>query len=195
MIAHNTESARGISPRAAHRSGCESLDSSGSCHPPKAAAFCQGKEFLRLPVDSNSTWMTCPLRSVGNAPRLHYYETVRPCPADRYFRPHGAFACAFSLSTACRFSSSVLEPGIESRHLCTGLRCTSRYRCTGWGLPLSPTASASRSDVLTRLNTRHARSLVNVSTPPSRAAPHDSGPMWVANSHSNDSYIHYTSPV
>ena len=126
MIAHNTESARGISPRAAHRSGCESLDSSGSCHPPKAAAFCQGKEFLRLPVDSNSTWMTCPLRSVGITPLLHYYETVRPCPADRYFRPHGASACAFSLSTACRFSSSVLEPGIESRHLCTGHRMASK---------------------------------------------------------------------
>src|SRR5207245_4052044 len=76
-----------------------------------------------------------------------------------------------------------------------GLRCTSRYRCTGWGLPLSPTASASRRKVLTRLNTRPARSLVNASTPPSRAAPHDSGPMWVATSHSYDSFIHYTSPV
>jgi enoyl-CoA hydratase/carnithine racemase len=35
----------------------------------------------------------------------------------------------------------------------------------------------------------------NASTPPSRAAPHDSGPMWVATSHSYDSFIHYTSPV
>jgi hypothetical protein len=33
-----TESARGIAPRAAHRSGLEPLDSSGSCHPLKAAA-------------------------------------------------------------------------------------------------------------------------------------------------------------
>src|ERR1700741_3588604 len=120
MIAHNAESARGIAPRAAHRSGRESLDSSGSCHPAKAAAFRQGKEFLRLPVDSNSTWMTCPLRSVGITPLLHYYETVRPCPADRYCRPRGASACAFSLNTAGRFSSSVPEPGIESRHPCTG---------------------------------------------------------------------------
>jgi hypothetical protein len=68
-------------------------------------------------------------------------------------------------------------------------------RCTGWGLPLSPTASASRSEFLTRLNTRPARSLVNASTPPSRAAPHDSGPIWVVTSHSYDSFIHYTSPV
>src|SRR5713226_1704232 len=76
-----------------------------------------------------------------------------------------------------------------------GLWHTSRYRCTGWGLPHLLTASASRSDVLTRLNARPAHSLVNASTPPSRAAPHDSGPMWVATSHSYDSFIHYTSPV
>jgi len=33
------------------------------------------------------------------------------------------------------------------------------------------------------------------STPPSRAAPHDSGPMWVATSYSYDFCIHYTLPV
>jgi hypothetical protein len=60
-----------------------------------------------------------------------------------------------------------------------GLWHTSRYRCTGWGLPHLLTASAARSKSLTRLNTRPAHSLVNASTPPSRAAPHDSGPMWV----------------
>ena len=76
-----------------------------------------------------------------------------------------------------------------------GLCCTSRCRCIRWGLPHLLTASASRSNGLTRLNTRPARSLVNASTPPSRAAPHDSGPMWVATSHSYDSFIHYTSPV
>jgi hypothetical protein len=53
----------------------------------------------------------------------------------------------------------------------------------------------SRSKSLTRLNTRPARSPANASTPPLRAAPHDSGPMWVATSHSYDSFIHYTSPV
>src|SRR5882762_6191899 len=93
-----------------------------------------------------------------------------------------------------RFPREVLPYvlGVSDR---AGLRCTSRYRCTGWGLPLSPTASASRSDLLTPLNTRPAHSLVNASTPPSRAAPHDSGSMWVATSHSYDSFIHYTSPV
>src|SRR5437764_5770235 len=82
--------------------------------------------------------------------------------------------------------------GVSDR---AGLVCTSRYRCTRWGLPLLLTASASRSEFLTRLNTRPARSPVNASTPPLRAAPHDSGPMWVAKPLSYDFFIHYTSPV
>jgi len=53
-----------------------------------------------------------------------------------------------------------------------GLWHTSRYRCTRWGLPLLLTASASRSEILTRLNTRPARSPVNASTLPLQAAPH-----------------------
>src|SRR6266478_2974308 len=73
-----------------------------------------------------------------------------------------------------------------------GLWYTSRYRCTRWCLPLSPTGSASRSECLSRLYTRPARSPVNASTPPSRAAPHDSGPMWVANPLSYDSFIDNT---
>ena len=82
--------------------------------------------------------------------------------------------------------------GVSDR---AGLWHTSRYRCTRWGLPLSPTASASRRVLLTRLNTRPAHSPVNASTPPLRAAPHDSGPMWVADPLSYDFCIHYTSPV
>jgi hypothetical protein len=66
--------------------------------------------------------------------------------------------------------------GVSDR---AGLWHTSRYRRTRWSLPLSPTASASRSEFLTRLNTRPARSPVNASTLPLQAAPHDSGPMWV----------------
>jgi hypothetical protein len=68
-------------------------------------------------------------------------------------------------------------------------------RCTRWGLPLLITASASRSNSLTRLNTRPARSPVNASTLLLRTAPHESGPMWVAVPHSYDFCIHYTSPV
>src|SRR5216684_2688191 len=55
--------------------------------------------------------------------------------------------------------------GVSDR---AGLGHTSRYRCTRWGLPLLLTASASRSEFLTRLHTRPARSPVNASTPPLR---------------------------
>jgi hypothetical protein len=68
----------------------------------------------------------------------------------------------------------------------------SRYRCTGWSLLLLLTASASRSEFLTRLNSRPARSPVNASTSPSRAAPHDSRPMWVATPLSYD--FSFTTP-
>src|SRR5467141_3531473 len=90
----------------------------------------------------------------------------------------------------CEVSAYVL--GVSDR---AGFSCTSRYRHTRWGLPLLLTASASRRKVLTRLNTQPARSPVNASTPPLRAAPHDSGPMWVADPLSYDFCIHYTSPV
>src|SRR5467141_1597753 len=82
--------------------------------------------------------------------------------------------------------------GVSDR---AGLWHTSRYRCTRWSLPLSPTASASRRKQLTRLNTGRAGSPVNASTLLLRAAPHDSGPMWVAKPLSYDFCIHYTSPV
>jgi hypothetical protein len=82
--------------------------------------------------------------------------------------------------------------GVSAR---AGLWSNSRYRCTRSGLPLSPTASTSRKVVRTRLNTRPARFPVNASTPLLRAAPRDSGPMWVAEPLSYDFCIHYTSPV
>ena len=44
----------------------------------QTAAFRQDKEFLRFPVDSILTWVTCPLRSTGITPLPRYYEAVRP---------------------------------------------------------------------------------------------------------------------
>jgi hypothetical protein len=104
-------SARGISPRASHRSGREPLDSSGSCHPEKAAAFHQDKEFLRFPVDSTPTWVACPLRSTGITPLPRYYKAVRPWSVHRYFRPRGFSACAFSL----RITDPVLKFRTKAR--------------------------------------------------------------------------------
>src|SRR6266404_2358214 len=71
----------------------------------------------------------------------------------------------------------------------------SRYRCARWCLPLIPTASASRTLLLSRLNTRPIRTPVNASTNPLRETPHDSGPLWVASPSAYDSFIHNTSPV
>jgi len=83
-------------------------------------------------------------------------------------------------------------PGVSDR---AGLRRVSRCRRAGWSLPLLLTASAPRREFLSRLNTRPARTPVNASPPPLRAAAHDSGPMWVAGPSPYDSCIHCTSPV
>ena len=95
------ESARGVSPRAAHRSVRERLHSHGSCHPLKAAAFRRNQRAH--PVDRwlvGHARVTCPLRSTGITPLHHYYEAVRPWPAPWYFRPRGFSACTFSLDIA-----------------------------------------------------------------------------------------------
>ena len=63
----------------------------------KAAAFHQDTEFLRVPVDSVLTWVTCPLRSTGITPLPGYYGAVRPWPMHQYFWPRGFSTCAFSL--------------------------------------------------------------------------------------------------
>ena len=46
--------------------------------PGSLPSFRQDKEFLRLPVDSILTKVTCPLRSTGITPLFRYYEAVRP---------------------------------------------------------------------------------------------------------------------
>src|SRR5437773_2873182 len=131
---------------------------------------------------------------------LRYYRAVRLPRSVRHRRTSLDFPMRPEATAArgglgiSRFPREVSAyvHGVSDR---AGLWRTSRYRCTRWGLPLLLTASASRRKVLTRLNTRPARSPVNASTLPSRATPHDSGPMWVATSHSYDFFIHYTSPV
>src|SRR6516225_2051208 len=91
------ESAQGVSPRAAHRSGRDTLASSGSCHRTKTAAFRRELKLLLLPVGPLPTSVTCPLRSTGITPLRCYHGAVRPCPPHRYFRPRRFAACTFSL--------------------------------------------------------------------------------------------------
>jgi len=90
----------------------------------KAVAFHQDKEFLRFPVDSILTWVTCPLRSTGITPLLCYYEAVCPWPVHRYFRPRGSSTCAFSLG----ITSPVLKFHTKAR-----IRVTPpMHRNTAW---------------------------------------------------------------
>src|SRR5438132_11703981 len=131
---------------------------------------------------------------------LRYYRSVRLPRSVRHRRTSLDFPTRPKATAAlgglgisrfpCEVSAYV--HGVSDR---AGLWRTSRYRRSRWGLPLLLTASASRRKILTRLNTRPARSPVNASTLPLRAAPHDSGPMWVAVPLSYDFCIHYTSPV
>jgi len=57
-------------------------------------------EFLRLPVELGSVRVTCSLCSSEITPDQRSYGAVRPWRAHWYFRPHGASACAFSLTIA-----------------------------------------------------------------------------------------------
>ena len=99
QIQPTAESPRGISPRGAHRSGREPLDSSGSCHRMKGCRLsAKTSRFLPFPVDlSIPAPVTRPLPSTDITPLQQYYGAVRPWLAHRYFRPHASGACAFSL--------------------------------------------------------------------------------------------------
>src|SRR5258707_9194701 len=159
-------------------------------------AFCWGRFPLARPLPSIPSAAGCPALFGDFAGTVGLSDFpgpfvigVRP---DFPTRPR-ATATLGGLGIS-RFPSEVFTyvHGVSDR---AGLCNASRYRRSRWGLPLLLTASASRSNCLTRLNTRPARSPVNASTPPLRAAPHDSGPMGVPVPHSYDFCIHYTSPV
>jgi hypothetical protein len=85
----------------------------------------------------------------------------------------------------------------ETEEVCdhAGIVCASQYRRIRCRLPPLLTASASRRNEFSRLNTRPAPSPVNASLPPSRATPHDSEPVWFAKPSLYETSIHYTSPV
>src|SRR6266404_4148785 len=165
-------------------------------------ARCPGRVLLwQVPFGQSSSLHPLRHRLPGFVRRLlRYYRAVRLPRSVRHRRTSLDFPMRPRANATLdelgisRFPREV-SPYVHRVSDRAGLWHTSRYRCTRCCLPLAPTASASRSKCLTRLNTRPIRSPVNASTPPLRAAPHDSGPMWVATSHSYDFCIHYTSPV
>src|SRR5882762_11788306 len=81
-----------FTPSPSQNSGLEPLDSSGSCHPMRAAALRQNR---RAPPVANwpimaPTWIAYPLRFTDVTPLLCYYEVVRPSAAHPYSRPRGS---------------------------------------------------------------------------------------------------------
>ena len=152
-------------------------------------------------------------------PRLHgrflgfvrrvrrYYGAVRLPTSVRHRRtPFGFPIRSAALSAADRRGISRLPrkvlpymPGVFDR---AGSEHTSRWRHAQCCLPRSSTASASRRACclrsracISRLNTQPVRPPVNASSPPSRAAPHDSGSLWFARPSTRETFIHSTLPV
>src|SRR3982075_2784086 len=103
--------ARGIAPRAPHRSGLDTLASSGSCHRTKAAAFRRELELLLLPVGSLPTAMTCPLRSTSITPASSLLQGSPPLSGASVLSASRLEPLApFPLPSPARFSRSVPEP-------------------------------------------------------------------------------------
>ena len=104
------ESARGVSPRAAHRSGRDSLASSGSCHRTKAAAFRREMGLFLLPVGPLPTSVTCPFAPLALPRFLAITEQSAPARRMGTFGLAGSLLVPFPLGSLDRFSSSVREP-------------------------------------------------------------------------------------
>ena len=165
-------------------------------------ALSPGRVLLgRVPLGQSPSLHRLPRRLPGLVRRLHrYYGTVRlPGLVHRRrasldFPTRPADTSLAGEPRTSRFSCEVFPymHGVCDR---AGPVRISRYRCARWCLPTIPTASASRTKLLSRLNTRPARTPVNASAIPLREPPHDSGPLWVASPSAYDSFIHNTSPV
>jgi len=79
-------------PSPSQNSGLEPLDSSGSCHPVRAAALRRNRRappVASWPIMA-STWIACPLRSTEITPLPRYYQAVRPSASHPYSRPRGS---------------------------------------------------------------------------------------------------------
>ena len=160
--------------------------------------LCPGRVLLaRVPFGQAPSLHPLRGRCSGLVRRLRrYYGPVRlPRAVHRRrvsidFPTRPAAPSATGDPRLSRFSREVCPSmhGVSDR---AGLPGVLRYRRPGCGLPPSPTASASRREVLSRLNTRPARSPVNAS----RTAAHDSGSVGGASPSPCDSFIHCTSPV
>src|SRR3954466_8109524 len=97
-VGFSAESARGISPRAAHRTGREPLDSSGSCRSLKTGVFRRHRwapPASRWPVATDASDLPPLLR--GRYPASPLLRGSPPLTGASVFQPHGSATCAFSL--------------------------------------------------------------------------------------------------
>src|SRR6266481_6898820 len=137
----------------------------------------------RVPLGQSPSLHRLRRRLPGLVRRLHrYYETVR-LPgfvhrrrASLDFPTRPAACAAAGEPRTSRFSCEVFPyvHGVSDR---AGPGRISRYRCAMVVPSALTTASASRTLLPSRLNTRPARTPVNASMAPSRETPHDSGPL------------------
>src|SRR5947209_8829428 len=150
----------------------------------------------QIPLGQSPSLHPLRRRLPGFVRGLHrYYGTVRlPGLVHRRrasldFPTRPAAPLAAGEPRTSRFSREVFPyvHGVSDR---AGPGRISRYRCATVVPSALTTASASRTLLLSRLNTRPARTPVNASMPPSRETPHDSAPLWVASPSTYDSFIH-----
>jgi len=161
----------------------------------------------RVPLGAFPLLRRLRCRFLGFRPLHRFYGTVRLPASVRHRRTSFDFPIRSTVLSSAdrrgisRFPNKVLAymHGVSDR---AGSWYTLRWRCTRCCLPTISTASASRSTCrlrsrayISRLNTRPVRPPVNASTPPSRAAPHDSGPLWFASPSTHETFIHHTLPV
>ena len=95
---HFAESARGIAPRAAHRTVRKSLDLHGSCDREKAAAFRSACGLFLFPVDPDQTSVAGFLCSTIITIASTLLRSRPPLIRASVFPPRGSSACAFSLN-------------------------------------------------------------------------------------------------
>ena len=164
-----------LSPEPAARS-CIAFDQPPSLHPFRTDPKHQFVHRLR--------WYYAAVRLPAS---VHHRRTS----LDFSMRPLPASLGGRRLS---RFSRRLFPymPGVSDL---AGYRQALPLRPLDCCLPHIIKRSASRTEFISRLNTRPARTPVNASPDESLHPTHDSGPLWLARPSTYDSFIHDNLPV
>ena len=117
----------GLSPPRSHRTVRDCLQSHGSWHPSKAAAFRHDRSAPPVAGWPSRSWRGCPGPFAPRALLRFIATTSQSAPARRIgtFGLTGPPLAPFPFAPPNRFSSSIPEPEPESRHLYPGHRIAS----------------------------------------------------------------------